>query len=362
MKKIALAVAACLYFMGTGHGQDQPTSQMQFASTSHDFGQIKEVDGIVTHVFEFKNISNKPLVINFVSSSCGCTTPEYDKKPVMPGGSGKIKVAYDPAGRPGAFNKEIVIVSNNRQTEDVLTIQGDVVPRPRTIDDDFPVKIGEGLRASSNSVSFGPIALGYSHSKTIYLYNQSERDIRIETETAEMPGGISVSVNPKTLSPKGKGNIVVTYDLTNVRNYSCLEQSFTLLANGKAYEYPIRITAVTIPDFSGLSDEERRVAPHIDPSATFHHFGTTQIGKSLEETFEIGNIGGRDLVIEAVIPEDSTIRYTLDKKVIKPKELARITLTLDTSDAIARLSKKVTLISNDLFDPVVELRVATNLQ
>ena len=361
MKQIALAVAACLYFIGTGYGQDRPASQMKFASTAYDFGQIKEVDGIVTHVFEFKNISDKPLVINFVSSSCGCTTPEYDKKPVMPGGSGKIKVAYDPAGRPGVFSKEIVIVSNNRQTEDVLTIQGNVVPRPRTIDDDFPVKIGDGLRASSNSVSFGSVALGYSHSKTIYLYNQSERDIRIETNTDGL-SGISVSVQPNLLPPKGKGTITVTYDLTNVRNYNSLEQSFALLANGKAYEYPIRVTAVTIPDFSELSDEERRVAPHIDPSATFHHFGTVQIGKRLEETFEIGNIGGRNLIIEAVIPEDGTIRYTLDKTTIKPKESARITLIMDTAGAIARLSKKVTLISNDLFDPVIELRIATNLQ
>ncbi len=360
MKKIALVVAACLYFIGTGFGQNQTTSQMKFTSTDYDFGQIKEVDGIVTHVFEFKNISDKPLVINFVSSSCGCTTPEYDKKPVMPGGSGKIKVAYDPAGRPGVFNKEIIIVSNNRQTEDILTIQGNVIPRPRTIDDDYPVKIGDGLRASSNSVSFGPVALGYSHSKNIYLYNQSEQDIQVATQGVSIPG-ISITTDPKILPPKGKGKITVTYDLTKVKEYNTLEESFLLSSNGKVYEYPIRVTAVTIPDFSGLSDEERRVAPHIDPSSTFHHFGTVQIGKKLEKTFEIGNIGGRDLSIEAIIAEDSSIHYSLDKKLIKPTESAHITLTMDTSDGIARMSKKVTIISNDLFDPVIELRMATNL-
>ena len=60
----------------------------------HDFGKIKQ--GVpVTHEFTFTNSGTVPLVITNVQASCGCTTPDWSKEPVMPGGKGFIKAVTD---------------------------------------------------------------------------------------------------------------------------------------------------------------------------------------------------------------------------------------------------------------------------
>ncbi|MBD5180578.1 MAG: DUF1573 domain-containing protein [Bacteroidales bacterium] len=101
-----------------------------FATTTHDFGNIKEADGPVTYEFEFTNTGDEPLVIVSANASCGCTKPEVPKKPVAAGKSSKIKVTYLPKGRPGEFNKTIRVRTNaarpNKQIN--LKINGVVLP------------------------------------------------------------------------------------------------------------------------------------------------------------------------------------------------------------------------------------------
>ncbi|MGL4956614.1 MAG: DUF1573 domain-containing protein, partial [Bacteroidales bacterium] len=80
-------------------------AQMQFVKTSHDFGQVPEAGGLVTYAFEFANTGKTPIIITDVKSSCGCTTPEWTKQPVLPGKTGSIKAIFDPKDRPGIFDK-----------------------------------------------------------------------------------------------------------------------------------------------------------------------------------------------------------------------------------------------------------------
>ena len=67
---------------------------------------------IVTHTFRFKNTGTQSLVILNVEASCGCTTPKYDKKPIPPGGEGKIEVEFNSSGRYGKQYKVINIFAN----------------------------------------------------------------------------------------------------------------------------------------------------------------------------------------------------------------------------------------------------------
>ena len=65
------------------------------------------------------------------SASCGCTRPEYPKKPIAPGKSGKIKVTYLPEGRPGEFTKTVTVKTNAKvknQKKVTLKIKGFVNP------------------------------------------------------------------------------------------------------------------------------------------------------------------------------------------------------------------------------------------
>lgn len=99
----------------------------KFASENHDFGDFRE--GIMAEqVFTFTNTGNAPIVISSVKASCGCTTPEWPKEPVMPGETASIKAVYNSKGRPGSFYKTITIVSNAAEPNKVLSIKGNVLP------------------------------------------------------------------------------------------------------------------------------------------------------------------------------------------------------------------------------------------
>jgi hypothetical protein len=85
--------------------------KFQFKDETHDFGKIKE-GPVAEYVFEFKNVGKEPLIIQSASASCGCTTPEWPKEPILPGKKSKIVVHYNTQGRVGPFTKDIYIVSN----------------------------------------------------------------------------------------------------------------------------------------------------------------------------------------------------------------------------------------------------------
>lgn len=93
-------------------------------NTSHDFGKIKQGTP-VTHEFKFTNSGKTPLVITNVQASCGCTTPDWTKEPVMPGGQGFIKATFN-AASPGAFSKTVTVTANIETGFVQLTIKGEV--------------------------------------------------------------------------------------------------------------------------------------------------------------------------------------------------------------------------------------------
>lgn len=107
--------------------QDAP--RIRFESTSYDLGLIKEAGGPVTHEFVFYNEGNLPLIIVEATATCGCTRPEYPKKPIMPGKKGKIKVTYNPLGRPGAIDRSITVKTNGKPKKVTLKLLGNVKPK-----------------------------------------------------------------------------------------------------------------------------------------------------------------------------------------------------------------------------------------
>ncbi|MEY3084439.1 MAG: hypothetical protein RL037_619 [Bacteroidota bacterium] len=75
-------------------------------------------------VFEFKNKGKKPITIQGVSTSCGCTAAEKPSEPIQPRKKSKIVVSYD-TKRVGEFIKTITVTSDIAPPV-VLTIKGKV--------------------------------------------------------------------------------------------------------------------------------------------------------------------------------------------------------------------------------------------
>ncbi|MEY3646516.1 MAG: hypothetical protein RL127_1224 [Bacteroidota bacterium] len=124
MKKFLGVLALILGFAFQSNAQ----GAIHFKSEKHDFGKIKEGTQ-ASYSFEFTNTGKTPVVISNVQPSCGCTTPEWTREPIMPGKTGKVTASYNSAGRPGNFNKTITVVNNGEVSQIILTIQGSVIPK-----------------------------------------------------------------------------------------------------------------------------------------------------------------------------------------------------------------------------------------
>ena len=97
-----------------------------FNTTTIDYGTIPQnSDGHREYVVT--NTGDKPLIISNVAPSCGCTTPEWTKDPILPGKTGKIKVLYNTA-IVAPFQKVVEVYSNDPQNNRaVVHIKGNVV-------------------------------------------------------------------------------------------------------------------------------------------------------------------------------------------------------------------------------------------
>lgn len=133
MKKIGLLILALFLavpFIGAdakknAEGKAKPVA----VEKSYDFGNIRESRGSVSHEFVITNEGTGNMIIYDVTAQCGCTRPEYPKNPIGPGKSAKVKVTYNPLGRPGSFNKSVTVKTNGDPRKVVLKIKGSVIPK-----------------------------------------------------------------------------------------------------------------------------------------------------------------------------------------------------------------------------------------
>ena len=126
MKKTFLIAAMALLF-GAANTQAQewqpiPGMHLSINEMTHDFGTHPQYTK-TEFEFNIKNDSTLALVISNISTSCGCTTPTYSKRPVKSGKTATVKVAYD-ASRIGIFSKTIYVYTNFSTEPIELNIKG----------------------------------------------------------------------------------------------------------------------------------------------------------------------------------------------------------------------------------------------
>ena len=102
---------------------------ISFDKTVYEYGNVAVgADG--HRIFVIKNTGDKPLIITRTQASCGCTTPEVTKDPIMPGKTAELKVGYD-TKIAGPFTKIIEVYSNDAEnSRSVITIKGNVTDSP----------------------------------------------------------------------------------------------------------------------------------------------------------------------------------------------------------------------------------------
>lgn len=187
--------------------------KFEFTKSQHDFGDIRE--GVMAeHVFTFRNIGNQPIIITNVSASCGCTTPNWSKDPVMPGETGSVTAVYNSQGRPGAFFKTITVTSNADESQKVLQIKGNVIGNPQptegqvvVADPNIPLP---SLVIEGREYSFGKMQAGDKVTHSFNIKNTGKQDMVIKSVYSEC-NCVTYKVTPSAIGPGQSGKLEVTF-------------------------------------------------------------------------------------------------------------------------------------------------------
>ena len=134
--------------------------KIAFDKKVHDFGDILLTDGAQTCTFTMTNISESPIVIHNVISSCGCTVPVWSKAPIRKGEKTTITVTYSNDQGPYPFNKTITVYVSDVTRPVILRIKGDVHEKSLSLDNIYTSKIGNALALKEKELSIGYILQG----------------------------------------------------------------------------------------------------------------------------------------------------------------------------------------------------------
>lgn len=332
---------------------------LQFEKKIHDFGSVKEDGGVVVYTFEFTNKGESPLVIHNVRASCGCTTPEWTRTPIQPGGKGTLKATFDPRNRPGNFNKSITVTSNAENASEILRITGRVEEKARTVADNYPRDLG-AIRLKSSHLSFTRVEPDTQKEATLGLLNVSDKPVKLSFN--RVPAHITIAANPATLAPGAEGQIVATYDASKVDDWGFVVDQVYIAVNGEQpKDSRLSISATIEEDYSAYSAEQLASAPDIQFLETSYDFGEVKQGEKVAHTFRVSNEGKSNLVLRKVRTSCGCTASKPDKEVIQPGESANIPVSFNTRGRNGRQNQSITVYSNDPKKSTMLLRISATV-
>ena len=151
-------------------------------------------DTKVVAEFHFTNAGTKPVKIEDVTTSCGCTTASLDKKHLYaPGEKGTITAVFDIGGRNDA-QKETVDVKSNDPAEPDVALQFTVtIPKLLDIDSVF-INWPRGEELKPKTVNIKAMGDYPVHRLTV---SSSSPDVTAEIKHEEGSRDYQLIVTPK---------------------------------------------------------------------------------------------------------------------------------------------------------------------
>lgn len=103
------------------------TTPLTWKSETVEVGDIPQGTPKVIE-FEFKNTSDKEVLITNVRPGCGCTNADYTKESIAPGKIGYVKATFN-AANPGLFTKTVTVTTSAEDTPKTLIFKGTVIAK-----------------------------------------------------------------------------------------------------------------------------------------------------------------------------------------------------------------------------------------
>jgi hypothetical protein len=205
--------------------------------------------------FKYENKGTKPIHINAVRTSCGCTTAAMAKNDVAPGEKGEVVATLKVGDHAGLLQKTVTVETDDpKQPQTILTLKATVVqflelqpafvfwqanedPKPKTI----LAKAGKGVTIKSLEVA------------------SSTPDFTTKVESGSTAGEFRIIVVPRETGHQATANLTIKPDSS---------AGTAKVFNASARVMPPATAAIPKPPVPDKMST--RVTPSVTPATAVH--------------------------------------------------------------------------------------------
>ena len=327
----------------------------RFLKLVHNFGTFSEESGLARCKFALVNDGTSPLTILSARATCGCTTPEYSRKPIAPGDTAYISVAYDPSMRPGRFSKQIVVETNGTPSKARLEIKGVVIGSESTIKGRYPNDFGP-LKLAWKNLALGEATM--NHMKTVYLegYNRSDDSLSVKFEN--VPPYINIVSAPEIVPPGEQVTFIAYVTPKKGTPYGLVEDDIMIMpAPGLRFKLPFFLSVKE--DFSNLDAERLEKSPIAALSTDRVELGKISVASEpISVKLRLNNLGKSDLLVRRVYSSEKGVTAKIGSSAIKKGKYTDITVDIDPKMLDGSMVNcRLNIITNDPLQPVQTVRL-----
>lgn len=191
-----LFTTSVILFASLLAGNAWAVPKLEVEQPSYDFGEIPQGE-TVRHIFSFTNSGDKPLHIEKVHSSCGCTAALVSTKTLAPGDRSEVQANFDSTRFRGEVSKTISLYSNDpKQPVVQLVVKG---------------KVLETLSVTPALVYLGQVAVGKTSIAQVALQNHGDVELRLDKVQTTSP---DLVVKPSTATLSAGQRVILDVELT----------------------------------------------------------------------------------------------------------------------------------------------------
>ena len=192
MRKTVVLISMFVSFTVVAFAQPKFTI---VGGNEYNWGEVRPRESPLKAKIEFLNEGNEPLIIKNVRPGCGCTAAKPEKDTLLPGETTYMPVEYNVASNTGVTTKSIRIETNDPKRETVsfritANVVRDIILKP------------------TNHLPFRNLTVGTETSATIYMKNNTDKDIIFSNMRVE-PQIVKFTI-PETFTLKAGEEIEIT--------------------------------------------------------------------------------------------------------------------------------------------------------
>lgn len=346
-----------------GMAQEKIEGVLEADKMVHNFGNIMLGSGPVKCSFSLTNISDKPVVIYNVVSTCGCTDVTWTKAPIRPGEKAEISVTYSNDEGPYPFDKTLTAYISDVKKPVLFKIRGICTEKPKPLEELYPVAYGP-LAIRETVMKCGNLEQGRQKSDAVMVANLSNKPIKVTFANVSEHLEVSVSPNPIPARSTAEMTFTVTAsrDLWGKNYYWATPQ-----IDGKTYkngsgDSRLGFWAFTKENFSHMTELEKDAGSRPAFKTSSFDAGKVKKGGMIQAEFTFTNEGKEDFKVYKVNADTPKWSHS-DIPDVKPGQKVTFKVSLDTSAMEKGESLTiVTLTTNSPLRPIVNLFISAVIE